>query len=184
MTPRQRSMYFGELWPAACKVQGWSVKDEHRRKCVTFGATAEESTSALDQDQITLLFNKLKALADPQNFDKALADADPAAALEENKRKQLIWRIEKAAANVPGDVESWLAELATGKCAKHNVREWRKLPTPELLRFSFTVESRTTELARENRALKASVKAQKKRPARTVQTACSDDASPADLRPF
>lgn len=180
MTSRQRSTYFGTLWPAACKAQGWSVKDENRRKCVTVGATGEESTSDLDQDQVTLLFNKLKFLADPHNFDKALADADPATALEENKRKQLIWRIEKAAAKVPGDAESWLTELAAGKCAAHNVREWRKLPTPELLRFSFTVASRTTEMARENRALKA----QKKRSARTVQTACSNDDLPAERMPF
>lgn len=181
MNQRQRSTYFGTLWPAACQAQGWSIKDEHRRKCVTVGATGEESTSDLNEDQITLLFNKLKFLADPKNFDKALADADPAAALEENKRKQLIWRIEKAAAKVPGDAERWLAEMGAGKCAAHNVREWRKLPTPELLRFSFTVAARTTEMARENRALKAT----KKRPARTMQTACTDDDDlPPELKPF
>lgn len=178
MTPRQRSTYFGTLWPQACKAQGWNVKDENRRKCVTFGATGEESTSDLNEDQITLLFNKLRLLADPQNFDKALADADPAAALEENKRKQLIWRVEKAAAKVPGDAESWLSELSAGKCAAHGVREWRKLPTPELLRFSFTVASRTTEMARENRAFKATTKqapkkARKKRPAHGMQDACT-----------
>lgn len=180
MTPRQRSTYFGTLWPEACKAQGWNVKDENRRKCVTFSATGEESTSDLDQDQVTLLFNKLKHLTDPQNFDKALADADPATALAENQRQKIIWRVEKAAAKIPGNAENWLAELAYGKCAAHKVPEWRKLPTPELLRFSYTVATRTTDQARAARALKS----QKKQPAQKVQPQCTSEAIPASRMPF
>jgi hypothetical protein len=95
MNANQRNHYFGKLWPAACEVQGWEKSDENQRKRVTFAATGETSTSALDEDQITLLFIKLRWLADPANFDKALADSDSAAALAKNKRQQIIWRMAK-----------------------------------------------------------------------------------------
>lgn len=180
MNAKQRSTYFGSLWPSACATQGWKTNNEHQRKRVTFAATGEESTSALDEDQITLLFNKLRWLADPANFDKALKDSDPAAALEENKRKKIVWRIEKSAALIPGDAEADLATMAAGKCAAHGVSEWRKLPTPELLRFSFTVSARTTDKAREKRRNKAA----KNAPARAVQTECTDDEAEAVDMPF
>jgi hypothetical protein len=180
MNAEQRALYFGNLWPAACAVQGWKKSDEGQRKRVIFAATGETSSSALDEDQITLLFVKLRWLADPANFDKALADSDPAAALAENKRKQLIWRIEKAAALIPGDAEAALAEMAAGKCAVHGVSEWRKLPTPELLRFSFTVSARTTGKARMKRAAKAA----KTAPASAVQAACQGTGVAVDDIPF
>ena len=157
MTPRQRSTYFGTLWPAVCKAQGWNIKDENRRKCVTYGATGEESTSDLDQDQITLLFNKLKHLADPQNFDKALADSDPAAALAEYQRPNLIWRIIRSAAKIPGQPEAWLSKL----CAdRHGHSDWRKLPMADLLRFSMDAARSTTASAVAKRATKTAPKKQ------------------------
>jgi hypothetical protein len=180
MTPHQRAHYFGKLWPAACKTQGWQVKDDAQRTRVTFAATGEESTSALDQDQVTLLFNKLKWLADPHNYDKALADADPHAALEESRRARVIWRIERRASLVPGKSESWLASLASAKCAAHGVADWRHLPTPELLRFSYTVSARTTEYAQAKRRGKAA----KNSAAQTVQDDCSDDELPLENTPF
>lgn len=180
MNTEQRALYFGSLWPKACAVQGWKKNDEQARKRVIFAATGETSSSALDQDQITLLFIKLRWLADPANFDKAFADSDPAAALADNKRKQLIWRIEKAAARIPGNAEADLAKMAANKCAAHGVREWRKLPTPELLRFSFTVAARTTDDARARRGKKAA----KKGAAPSVQDECSAADLPADRMPF
>lgn len=174
MTPRQRSTYFGTLWPEACKAQGWKRSDEHRRKLVTFAATGEESSSALDQDQITLLFIKLKALADPQNFDKALADSDPAAALAENKRKNLIWRIVRAAAKIPGDPEAWLAALAS---ERFGGSDWRKLGHSDLLRFSMQAAKRTTEEAVTRRATRRKAPL-KSTSAQTMQPECSPDKMP------
>lgn len=165
MNTEQRRFYHGKLWPAACRVQGWNSKDEHQRKRVTFSATGEESTSSLDQDQVTLLFNKLKWLADPTNFDKALADSDPAAALAENKRKKVIWRIEQVAAKA-GLTEAWLIEASAAKCQAQKVLEWRKLPTVDLLKLSMTVETRSSEAAKERRA-------SKKRPAQLMQDLCT-----------
>lgn len=171
MNADQRGRYFG-MWETVCRVQGWKKNDDHQRQRVTFAATGETSSTDLDEDQITLLFIKLDWLADPRNFDKALADSDPAAALAANMRKKIIWRIEKAAAKIPGDAEADLAKMAGGKCAKHGVSEWRKLPTPELLRFSYTVSSRTTKQACAKRATKP----QKGRAARSVQPACTKRA--------
>ncbi len=169
MNKKQRSTYFGRLWPAACRTQGWKTSDEHQRKRVTFAATGEESITDLDEDQITLLFNKLKWLADPSNYDKALADADPVTALEENKRKQVIWRIEDNASKVPGDPAKWLAEIALDR---HGTADWKNLSNAELKRFAMTVSGRTTKMARERRAAKAS----KSRAAQPVQRDISEPA--------
>jgi predicted outer membrane protein len=108
---------------------------------VTFAATGQESTSKLTNDQITRLFNKLKWLADPGNFEKAYADANPEIALEENKRQRAIFRIQKTAEK-KGFNETWLETAVEHKCAKHRVSCWRKLPLAELINFSKTVESR------------------------------------------
>ena len=181
MTPNQRSHYFGRLWPQACAAQGWDSKDEHQRKRVTYAATGEESTSALNQDQITLLFKKLEWLADPTDYDKALADSDPQAAVEASHRAKIIWRIEQAAAKVPGDAEAWLHTTTAGKCREHGVLEWRALPTPELLRLSYTASARTTDAARARRAAK---KAAKTRPAHPMQGKCTPKIGPEPDMPF
>lgn len=174
MNPYQRNLYFGKLWPQACKAQGWKRSDERRRKLVTFAATGEESSSGLDQDQITLLFKKLKALADPQDFDKALADSDPAAAIAENKRQNLIWRIVKAAAQIPGDPEAWLAVLAS---ERFGGSDWRKLGHADLLRFSMQAAKRTTEGAVSRRAARRKAPS-KSTSAQPVQPECSPDKIP------
>lgn len=144
MNANQRSTYFGRLWPEACQVQKWNPKNEERRRDVTFAATGQESTSKLTEDQITLLFNKLKWLADPNNFEKAYADANPELALKEHKRNQVIWRIEKAAKERDFN-ETWLEAAAEHKCAKHKCRGWRNLPIRELVNFSRTVSGRKAE---------------------------------------
>jgi hypothetical protein len=153
MNSAQRKTYFGTLWPAACKAQGWLVKDEDRRREVTMQATGKDSTSSLTQAQITLLFNRLKQLADPSDFDLAYADANPEIALEEHKRGQIIWRIENSTAKA-GLTESWLVEISAWKCETHDVKHWSQLPTVELVKLSMTVESRTSDEVKARRAKK------------------------------
>lgn len=153
MNASQRKTYFGILWPAACKAQGWLVKDDDRRREVTMQATGKDSTSSLTEAQITLLFNRLKQLADPADFDLAYADANPEIALEEHKRGQIIWRIENSTAKA-GLTEAWLVEISAAKCATHDVKHWRQLPTVELVKLSMTVESRTSDAAQARRAQK------------------------------
>jgi hypothetical protein len=146
MTPSQRRHYHSRLWPDACKTQGWDKKDEEKRREVTEAATGKSSSSALNQGQITMLFNKLKWLADPVNFDAAFADANPDLALEEDKRARLIWRIEHTASRKSFN-EAWLASATEHKCHQHGVKIWRQLPTTELLKLSMTVESRKAHAA-------------------------------------
>lgn len=176
MSPLQRKTYFGSLWPSACAVQGWNPKDEDRRRDVTMQATGKDSTSRLTQAQITLLFNHLKQLANPADFDLAYVTANPEIALEEHKRGQIIWRIENETAKA-GLKEAWLEEISAAKCAEHEVKHWRQLPTIELLKLSMTVETRTSEEVKARRA--------SKRPAaQPVQDSCTDDALPAAKMPF
>jgi hypothetical protein len=164
MTPSQRRHYHSRLWPDACKAQGWDKKDEEKRREVTEAATGKASSSALNQGQITLLFNKLKWLADPVNFDRAFADANPDLALEEDKRSRIIWRIEHTAAK-KGFNEAWLHSISEHKCTHHNVKVWRQLPTTELLKLSMTVDAR-------------------KKHAEPRQDECADDALAGIDMPF
>lgn len=169
MNARQRSTYFGTLWPAACAAQGWNPKDEDRRRDVTMEATGKDSTSRLTEAQITLLFNHLKQLANPEDFDLAYLTANPEIALEEHKRGQVIWRIEHTTAQA-GLKEEWLVQISAAKCAANGVKQWRQLPTVELVKLSMTVESRTDEASR---ARRAAARPNKKRSAHAVQQPCT-----------
>lgn len=158
MTPSQRSRFFGTLWPDACQTQGWNPKDDERRRDVIHAATGRESASGLTNKQITLLFNKVKWLADPQNYDKAYWDANPDLALEEHTRSNIIWRIVHESAKA-GLNEAWISETAGPKCKEHHAKTWRDLPTCELVKLSMTVESRTSEAANTRRQSKSAAKA-------------------------
>lgn len=182
MSPLQRKTYFGTLWPAACAKQGWNPKDEDRRRDVTMEATGTDSTSRLSQPQITLLFNHLKQLADPEDFDLAYMTANPDIALEEHKRGNIIWRIEHTVAQA-GLTESWLVETSEAKCQAHGVKHWRQLPTVELTKLSMTVETRTSEDAKARRKFR-SWKGKKKASARPVQSDCSGGAEATEDDPF
>lgn len=170
MTPAQRSLYFGTLWPAACEVQGWSSKDDDRRRQVTQDATGQASASGLTESQITALFDHLKWLADPCNLDKAMPVANPEIGEDNHRRRQLIWRITKAAATA-GLNDTWLAQTTREKRRVQRVGTWQELPLTELLKLSYTVSSRTTEDAQSRR---------RKRTAKRQQAPCSP---PAEL-PF
>ena len=176
MSPLQRKTYFGTLWPSACQAQNWNPKDEDRRRDVTMAATGKDSTSRLTQAQITLLFNHLKQLANPADFDLAYMAANPEIALEEHKRGQIIWRIENETARA-GLKEEWLDEISAAKCVVNEVKSWRQLPTVELLKMSMTVESRTTAEIKARRSSKRHV-------AQPVQESCTDDDLPAAKMPF
>lgn len=149
MTPSQRKLYF-RLWPAACKVQGWDSKDDARRHAVTKDATGKSSASSLTQSQISALFDHLKWLADPYSLEAALPAACPEIGEENHRRRQLVWRITQTAAKA-GLNQAWLAQAAAAKCQEHRVCTWQELPLPELLKFSFTVSSRTATAAQDRR---------------------------------
>lgn len=77
MTPRERSTYFGQLWPAACHANEWVVKDDAQRRAVTAECMRQvrgpktDSTSALGPDEVTALFTYLLHLADSASLDKS-----------------------------------------------------------------------------------------------------------------
>ena len=174
MTKAQRSRYWGTLWPAACEVHGWSTKNELQRRKVTLEATGQASTSGLSESQITALFNALEWLADPANLDKAMPVANPEIGEENHRRRQLVWRINKSAARA-GLRAEWIQETAQGKCHAHRVGQWQELPLPELLKLSFTVESRTSDPAQIRRD---------QRRIETVQDACRPPAEAQSELPF
>lgn len=77
MTPAQRSLYFAELWPAACLANEWDVKDDARRRATIrrcmqlIGGPATDSSSRLGEDEITALFTYLEHLGDPASLEKS-----------------------------------------------------------------------------------------------------------------
>lgn len=77
MNAKERSLYFSELWPAACLANEWPVKDEARRRRVTrecmdlVGGPATDSTTKMGPDEVTALFTYLRHLADPASLEKS-----------------------------------------------------------------------------------------------------------------
>jgi hypothetical protein len=174
MTPKQRSLYFGTLWPAACEVQGWDPKDNERRQAVTLESTGKASAGSLNESLISALFDHLKWLADPYSLEAALPAACPEISEENHRRRQLVWKIIHRAATA-GLGEEWLKQISHAKCREHGVSKWGELPLTELLKLSFTVASRTTEDTKGRRRGRSA--------ARAVQSECSEPAELPEL-PF
>jgi hypothetical protein len=71
-------LYHATLWPRAA-AQGWDPRDAEARRNVTsacmeeIGAPMTDSTTDLDEHQITALFRFLEHLADPQSLPKLSA---------------------------------------------------------------------------------------------------------------
>lgn len=175
MTPAQRKLYHGTLWPAACIRQGWTVKDEARRKAVTVEATGQESTSGLTQPQVTLLFNKLKWLANPTDYDLAYSDANPDEALAADQRGRVVWRIEHTAATA-GLNEGYLCQAAAGKVQAHSKKNWRDLPMTELVKFAMTIRQRAQARNRAAKGMQESCNSD----ADTLETVFSSESAPQE----
>lgn len=73
MNKLQRSLYFRDLWPAACAAQGWLPKDDARRRAVSLHATGTESTTAMEEWQVTALFTYLRHLGRPDDLTASAA---------------------------------------------------------------------------------------------------------------
>lgn len=77
MTPAQRTAYHAQLWPAACAAQGWTAlpkaereqirRDVTRTCCTLIGVPARDSSTDLDEHEVTALFCYLKHLAEPDS---------------------------------------------------------------------------------------------------------------------
>lgn len=167
MTRLQQIHYRTRLWPAACKAQKWDVKDDDKRCDLTLRITGQDTTVGLSNKQVDRLFRELKWLADPMNFDKAKAAANPELADEQDDLERILWRINDTAQKAGFDAE-YIATVAEYKCKAHGVRYWQALPRDELVNLSKTITSR----------------AKSKRSAPPVQEPCTDDALPASKMPF
>jgi hypothetical protein len=75
MNETQRRVYFGQLWPLACKAQKWDRRDELKRKAVTqecmrlIRGPGVNSVTLLNEDAITALFCYLLHLGSPASLD-------------------------------------------------------------------------------------------------------------------
>lgn len=80
MNPQERVAYFRRFWPAACRVNGWNLNDEARRKQVVLdcmvavqGPAVTTSSPAFSHDEVTALFCYLEFLAHPADLDRSAA---------------------------------------------------------------------------------------------------------------
>lgn len=103
MTTGQRTHYFG-LWKTACAAQGWSTKDEARRRAVTaecmacVRGPAVSSSNDLGEDEITALYCYLEFLsAGDADLDASARWLDCQQDYKAfNRAKQADWHEEKA----------------------------------------------------------------------------------------
>ena len=136
MNTTQRRGYF-RRWQAACAAQGWDAGDEALRRDVTREATGAASSTALDNDDITRLYRYLDHLADPLDLRKAVLATDPDAAVEENRRRQLVHHIEAL-----GFSDAYVARPAQTHCERERVEGWRSLSAASLTRLRHTLTTR------------------------------------------
>ncbi len=77
MTAKERSVYFGHIWPNACLANEWEIKDDARRRAVTaecmrlVRGPQTDSAGSLGSDEVTALFTYLVHLADPSSLEKS-----------------------------------------------------------------------------------------------------------------
>jgi hypothetical protein len=148
MTRRQQVYYRGELWPAACRVQGWDPADDEKRRAVTRQAARKinpnsqcTSTTHLNQDQITALFKLLVALANPDDVAAQRASENPVETKELDERKRLIHVIDELCKKA-GFHRHYVRAIAHWNMRQAQVSEWEDLPADKLRRLLITVESR------------------------------------------
>jgi hypothetical protein len=82
MNAAQRRIYFTQIWPAACRAQGWDRRDDMSRRGITalamkhVGGRATTSTTELDPAEVTALFTYLRHLAAPEDLRRLSAWMD------------------------------------------------------------------------------------------------------------
>lgn len=147
MNKAQRVRYHADLWPAACKTQRWNPRDKDLRQSITYQVTGKLSSEDLDEDEITMLFDELRHLADPVDFDQAMLAANPELSRQANRRRQLVWTIEQLKLS-----EAYVDALAADYCRHHRVDHWDQLPLDVLAKFRMTCRARARSLRDDYRA--------------------------------
>lgn len=159
MNPAQCRLYHTRLWPAACRAQGWDPKDADRRRAVTLEITGQGSTTALDQDSISRLFEGLRHLAAPDDYEAAVPAANPEWAAEQDRRRRLLWVIDHellpardylapcrefrdVRAARPAFADAYVQRCAAGLVKRAVVAHWRDLPAAGLGKLLYTLNQR------------------------------------------
>lgn len=143
MTTAQRARYFSILWPAACRAQGWPVKDEAKRRECTFTATEQDSTTGLSQHEITALFAYLGHLAgDAQASDLW----------------RRVGRVGAAAVNMQRQGEHLRDEAGYKAGGKLDFDRFRKFDDGEIAPEMNASEARKYQMTMQNRVRKSRLK--------------------------
>jgi hypothetical protein len=154
MTKPQRDLFFGRLWPKACRVQAWTgeLNCEVKRREVVLKATTEwhdevpkspvgtDRMSECNQDQLTAVFNYVKWLADPANLGKARTVANPVQAKIDNDCRQVIFCI-----NQLGFTTAYIQRIAAWDCREAQVADWTGLPKESLQRVLIHLTTRRNQ---------------------------------------
>jgi len=158
MTPKQRSYFFADLWPKACRVQGWTgkVDQEVKRRAVVYAATsklraevkgmkpATERMSECDQDQLTAVFNAVKLLIKPLDLKAARRVENPAEVVTQDKRERLIFKIQEGMKR--GDYNyAYVQKIADWNLRKDQVADWMSLSEEELKTVLIHLNNRANE---------------------------------------
>ena len=155
MTPKQRNFFFADLWPKACRAQGWtgSVECEIKRRFVTLQATTKlhaevprmrpptDRMSKCDQDQLTAVFNFVKLLGNPNSVKHARAAENPAEAKAADDCARLLFRIRESMKR--GNYNyAYVQQIAAWDCREAQVSDWTRLPLESLRRVLIHLNNR------------------------------------------
>lgn len=160
MTSKQRNFFFADLWPKACRRQGWTgaVEMEVKRRFVVLQATTAlhreapckgqptERMSLCNQAQLTAVFDAVKLLIDPNSLKKARAAANPAEAADADECRRLVWKIREAAKRDEVTLnDAYIQKIAAYDCRAAQVTVWTDLPAESLRRVLIHVNKRANE---------------------------------------
>lgn len=180
MNEGQLIHYQATLWPAACKGMGWNPRDKELRREVRRKLTGErtvdgkiiggkESVNAMSEDEITQLFDGLRALAAGRDVTaEIISEQSFEETRERNVCKQLVHLIRQR-----GYADEYVAEVAGWRCREAQVTDWTRLPSEHLTKVLYTVNERAR--TRDEKAGKADAVVRR---GKRKAAACDEDGKP------
>lgn len=143
MSPKQRDEYWKHLWPRAMRAKGWDQlprdQQERLRRALTQEASETapgpltDSTTLLNEDQITALWKLLHFYAAQIDLDAAIAVANPEQTRAKDGAGRLVYKI-----NECGFHRNYIQGIAKWYCRQARVTKWEDLPAFRLRHLLIT----------------------------------------------
>lgn len=151
MTPAQQVHYRRDLWPKACRAQGWHLLSdaarEAKRREVTLKVSngRTDSTSKINNvGECTALFRYLEALINKTSLYAARAVANPEHEAAADACRRTLYVIDGICRKA-GFADAYIREIAAWDCREAQVSDWRRLPLESLKRVLIHLNQRKND---------------------------------------